>query len=34
VHERDGLYRVNPDELPVLAYYANSIAHLLQQDSA
>jgi glycerol-3-phosphate O-acyltransferase len=33
VHERDGLYRVNPDELPVLAYYANSIAHLLQ-DSA
>jgi glycerol-3-phosphate O-acyltransferase len=33
VHERDGLYRVNPDELPVLAYYANSIAHLLR-DSA
>jgi len=25
----DGLYRANPDELLVLRYYANSIAHLL-----
>ncbi|MEP7102193.1 MAG: 1-acyl-sn-glycerol-3-phosphate acyltransferase, partial [Burkholderiales bacterium] len=28
VHERDGLFSANPDELKVLAYYANSIAHL------
>jgi glycerol-3-phosphate O-acyltransferase len=25
----DGLYRANPDERPLLAYYANAIAHLL-----
>jgi glycerol-3-phosphate O-acyltransferase len=31
VHEQDGLYRTNPQELPVLMYYANSIAHLLAQ---
>jgi glycerol-3-phosphate O-acyltransferase len=29
VLESDGLYRANPDELLVLRYYANSIAHLL-----
>ena len=29
VEERDGLYRANPAELKVLAYYANSIAHLV-----
>jgi glycerol-3-phosphate O-acyltransferase len=29
VDEADGLLRVNPTELPVLRYYANSIAHLL-----
>ncbi|MDX1376233.1 MAG: 1-acyl-sn-glycerol-3-phosphate acyltransferase [Burkholderiales bacterium] len=28
VDARDGLYRARPDELPLLAYYANSIAHL------
>jgi len=28
VDEADGLYRARPDELPVLRYYANSIAHL------
>ena len=28
VLERDGLFAPNPQELPVLAYYANSIAHL------
>ena len=28
VLERDGLFSPNPQELPVLAYYANSIAHL------
>ena len=28
VRERDGLFTANPDELKVLAYYANSIAHL------
>jgi glycerol-3-phosphate O-acyltransferase len=26
----DGLYRANPDERPLLAYYANAIAHLLR----
>ena len=30
VSERDGLFSANPDELTVLAYYANSIAHLLE----
>jgi glycerol-3-phosphate O-acyltransferase len=29
VLESDGLFAVNPDELAVLRYYANSIAHLL-----
>jgi glycerol-3-phosphate O-acyltransferase len=28
VGERDGLYYANPGELPLLRYYANSIAHL------
>jgi glycerol-3-phosphate O-acyltransferase len=28
VRERDGPFTANPDELKVLAYYANSIAHL------
>jgi len=28
VDEADGLYRARPDELPLLRYYANSIAHL------
>ena len=31
VIEEDGLYRANPDELPILTYYANSIAHLLPE---
>ncbi len=31
VLEFEGLYRANAAELPVLAYYANSIAHLLPQ---
>jgi glycerol-3-phosphate O-acyltransferase len=30
VLERDGLYRANPAEEPVLRYYANSIAHLVR----
>jgi glycerol-3-phosphate O-acyltransferase len=29
VEEKDGLYAVCPPELPLLRYYANSIAHLL-----
>jgi glycerol-3-phosphate O-acyltransferase len=29
VEERDGLYLANPRELPLLAYYANSITHHL-----
>jgi glycerol-3-phosphate O-acyltransferase len=29
VEEQDGLFRVNPAELPILRYYANSIAHLV-----
>jgi glycerol-3-phosphate O-acyltransferase len=29
VEERDGLYRIRPAELPLVRYYANSIAHLL-----
>jgi glycerol-3-phosphate O-acyltransferase len=28
VDEEDGLFRARPQELPLLAYYANSIAHL------
>jgi len=31
VRERDGLYSPDPDELPVLSYYANSIAHLVEE---
>jgi hypothetical protein len=30
--EEEGLFRVNPDELALLRYYANSIAHLLVAD--
>ena len=29
VHERDGLFEANPDELTILRYYANSVAHLV-----
>ncbi|MEK6245981.1 MAG: glycerol-3-phosphate acyltransferase, partial [Pseudomonadota bacterium] len=29
VEEKDGLYAVRPIELPLIRYYANSIAHLL-----
>jgi glycerol-3-phosphate O-acyltransferase len=29
---RDGLYRANPDELPLLSYYANSIAHFAEAE--
>jgi len=29
VDEEDGLFRARPQELPLLAYYANSIAHLI-----
>ena len=28
VERTEGLFRVREDELPLLAYYANSIAHL------
>jgi len=34
VDEADGLYRVHAGETPLLAYYANSIAHLLDPDQA
>ena len=34
VDEKDGLYSPRPVELPVLRYYANSIAHLLQPRKA
>ena len=30
VEEKDGLYAVRPVELPLIRYYANSIAHLLK----
>ncbi len=30
VEDREGLYRARPEELPLLTYYANSIAHLFQ----
>jgi len=30
IDDRDGLYSANPRELPLLLYYANSIAHLLR----
>ena len=32
VIERDGVYLANPQEKPVLAFYANAIAHLLTED--
>jgi glycerol-3-phosphate O-acyltransferase len=32
VQEQDGLFRAREPELPLLAYYANSITHLLQLD--
>ena len=28
VDEKDGLYSARPEELPLLTYYANSVAHL------
>ena len=31
--EQDGQYRVNPDEMALLAYYANAIAHLDRADA-
>ncbi len=34
VTEADGLYRANPDEHALLAYYANAIAHLLSAEPA
>lgn len=34
VVEADGLYRIAPDETPLLRYYANSIAHLLVAPAA
>src|SRR6185295_11469619 len=34
VEERDGLYGAKPEEMPVLRYYANSIAHLARDASA
>jgi glycerol-3-phosphate O-acyltransferase len=32
VEERDGLYSARPEEMHVLRYYANSIAHLVPED--
>jgi glycerol-3-phosphate O-acyltransferase len=32
VDEEDGLFRARPQELPLLAYYANSMAHLLDRE--
>jgi glycerol-3-phosphate O-acyltransferase len=34
VEERDGLFTARPEEMPVLRYYANSIAHLLEETPA
>jgi glycerol-3-phosphate O-acyltransferase len=34
VREEDGIFRANPQELRVLAYYANSIAHLVPERAA
>ena len=31
VTEEDGLYRVSADNMPLLRYYANAIAHLLPE---
>jgi glycerol-3-phosphate O-acyltransferase len=33
VEEADGLYTARPEEARLIAYYANSIAHLLPQRS-
>ena len=33
VDEREGLFRVREEEKPLLAYYANSIAHLVSLDA-
>jgi glycerol-3-phosphate O-acyltransferase len=33
VEERDGLYTARPEEMHMLRYYANSIAHLVANDS-
>jgi hypothetical protein len=30
VEERDGVFSAREEELPLLRYYANSIAHLFQ----
>jgi glycerol-3-phosphate O-acyltransferase len=30
VEEKDGLYSARPEELPLLTYYANSVAHLFE----
>jgi glycerol-3-phosphate O-acyltransferase len=34
IEEKDGLYRANPQELVLLRYYANAIAHLLPEKHA
>jgi glycerol-3-phosphate O-acyltransferase len=34
VADQDGLYHANPDERPMLRYYANAIAHLLPAPAA
>ena len=34
VTESDGLYRANPEEHALLAYYANAVAHLLPAETA
>jgi len=34
VDEKEGLFTPRPDELPLLAYYANSIAHLLPSSAS
>jgi len=31
VEERDGLFAAVPDQRPLLAYYANSVAHLRER---
>jgi glycerol-3-phosphate O-acyltransferase len=33
VEEKDGLYTARPEEMKVLRYYANSIAHLMPGDA-
>ena len=34
VEQHDGLYRANPTERALLAYYANAIAHLVGGEAA